>query len=498
MSKRRRIGQSTDTIIYKGTGERLVEDISAVTGAGSGDLGTLCTYNGLNPWAKYKPFRNEAKHFNSAAAKNQAALDAGYGFKSSLNNFNFSGTQASPDWQVGVQLPRGIASNEPYRAFDFIDEADNSTDGYDHLVGPPIEFDFPYDSNAGEYVINQEGSQIVVKFDRNVSGWYSDTGIPISSILNTAGSNNWGDYHLAVRFILNNAFTNTIVTEYTCSQFDTSLYPTIMFKGTGTGLGLEIPMFADSGSQNLAYDGDIINTTICLIPGSTAESMKTTLGATGYPYVIPEEYNQYSLGSLNLRNNMDTKNLIFYEANSISGSKAYLAATISQVTTAQGDLKTYKIDNVSVVYTTRGPRWNALQAAKCKIYLQVRGASWYLSSDQAGQTDVEPDNSTPYWSENVLILNSDSQNSIYTEAAMNSSDTIPHTAAALVTNSSGGNFHQIKRPYIHFIGGGSGSSATLTFSGYLFSGRDVVDPPVARRIDFDSNPSTDTKTVSLT
>jgi len=490
-------------------GVRIKEDIKTVlgqTGVNSTDLGTLCKSNKVNPWAKYKPIRNSSKGITSSSVWSTAAQAVMYGFRttnntSAYNTLSFGWNSLPPSWEQFYRdngAPRGVATyDEPYRQLDFADLAVN-TNGYDHSAMPPLKITLPAN-------IQQGGSTIEVWKDSNsFSAWNSSTCISFNDIFPATETN----YNLAVLFLkeVKQAGTdqyvleghgNMLVMPYTPADLGTSSACTIAFKGLSTAQGIDIPMFSDTSTyDHKAVDRDHIRVVVGLVAGqaptaplnykimyigSTSDSTWPTFN--GDLHSLEMRYERLQA------NPVSYADLVYYVPNSIFGTEpqydtaATLSATITPVTTQSGDVATYKIENINVQYTNRSDRWGTLTSAQCKIYITISGQAWYLSAGLNGSDPEPADTSTPFAGDTVLILNSDSQNSVYTTAAMNSSDTLPHTAAALVTNGSGGNFHEIKRPYIHFLGG---VNPTITISGYLFAGGEVVAPADENKISMTS------------
>ena len=145
------------TKIYIGSGSskgiRLRADIETVLGESSGDLGTLCKSNNINPWAKYKPFRSAAKSFTDSSAWSTAMTDAKYGFLSPSGCLTFALSQTPPSWETCYRTygkPRGLSNNElsMFSISGFFAESCNFSNT--ESFGKDLErnFDFEYFSKS--------------------------------------------------------------------------------------------------------------------------------------------------------------------------------------------------------------------------------------------------------------------------------------------------------------------------------------------------------------
>jgi hypothetical protein len=85
---------------------------------------------------------------------------------------------------------------------------------------------------------------------------------------------------------------------------------------------------------------------------------------------------------------------------------------------------------------------------------------------------MEPDSSYPYWGENPTIVNKDSQNYLYTTTQSGTTNNV----LAGTAYSSASDQHKIRRPYIHFLGS-SGTTCTVTISGFIYSRPGAPDNP---------------------
>lgn len=110
-----------------------IDDVHAVLGAGSYDLGALCVYSTVNMWAKYKPVKypgdfasSDGKHTNWWQAYNgMCGILPKY--PSTLANLVTMYTNGTADWER--EAPTG-GESYPYRLLDF--------SGYYHKAVPPV------------------------------------------------------------------------------------------------------------------------------------------------------------------------------------------------------------------------------------------------------------------------------------------------------------------------------------------------------------------------
>ena len=100
------------------------------------DLGLLCRSGRINPWARHKPFRYNAKSFPSDAAKENAMKQRNFGFDigegesaASANSPAVCLSNALSNGLWTYLAPRGEANNEWYRLLDF--------NGYNHGATAP-------------------------------------------------------------------------------------------------------------------------------------------------------------------------------------------------------------------------------------------------------------------------------------------------------------------------------------------------------------------------
>ena len=151
-------------------------DIAAALGVASGDVGTLCTSNKINKWAKYKPIRynqwQELEESQREGMPSDAADNIHFGIKINgpVNGVLDYNIVAIHDTVFEYIQPRGGAA-EPYRMTDF--------DKYKHNAYANPGASFQIDAKGGILEANfddeedQTGSlqNIVVQYDNtNIYG----------------------------------------------------------------------------------------------------------------------------------------------------------------------------------------------------------------------------------------------------------------------------------------------------------------------------------------
>lgn len=91
-----------------------IDDVKSVLGYGSNDLASLCTYEGINMWAKYKPVDSD-----------NAFLDINTGWKGKRNDCNINYPKATSIYDIKgyySQADNGFThrtASAPYRLGDF-------------------------------------------------------------------------------------------------------------------------------------------------------------------------------------------------------------------------------------------------------------------------------------------------------------------------------------------------------------------------------------------
>lgn len=158
-------------------------DVSAVLGAASNDVGTLCLHANINMWSKYKPIYLDVVGFPTVAAFQSAAAANKFGINFTKALF----TQVNSALKVLDGQNNGWEYERPKtwkRLGDFA--------GYDHGALPPVEdFDVPttYDMNLGRTQSTNLPISITL---RTASSPHGGTSIKLTDL---AG---FSDYYLGV------------------------------------------------------------------------------------------------------------------------------------------------------------------------------------------------------------------------------------------------------------------------------------------------------------
>ena len=437
------------TKIYIGSGNskgiRLRADIETVLGESSGDLGTLCKSNNINPWAKYKPFRNAAKSFTDSSAWSTAMVAAKYGFSNPSSCLTFALSQIPPSWETCYRTygkPRGLSNNEFYRALDFSDPA-SDTNGYDHTVGPPMTITLPS-------TIEQSGSNIVIHKDGSGSNpWNASTGVTLSNVFSDMPSN----YNLAVVF-KNGSYNNVLVTDYTPATLGTNGGSTVSFCGVNGEQSVPVIPMLNPSSQyaHKVTDGGSLRIVVCLIANQT-------------PWTILEDYNGDFM-SLEMRrgsNPVSYADLTYYETNSIVGTTGTMSIALTNLGSS-GGLTHYRIDNITVS-VTKGPKWNNRNSLS--MYFQINIDTYWESSEDGNiPTGMPPYGDTEY------VLNK-FDTGIITQAGVTSGGAATQTVIPLSNSGSAAAINQLKKPHLFVAQGGS---PRLRLTGYAIAGTTLGDP----------------------
>lgn len=102
-----------------------IDDVKSLLGYGSNDLASLCTYEGINMWAKYKPVDSD-----------NAFLDINTGWKGKRNDCNINYPKATNIYDIKgyySQADNGFThrtASAPYRLGDFRGYNDNARSEY--------------------------------------------------------------------------------------------------------------------------------------------------------------------------------------------------------------------------------------------------------------------------------------------------------------------------------------------------------------------------------
>ena len=425
--------RNNDTILYKGSSGISIAEVKTVLHESSLDLGTLCRSNNINPWAKYKPFRNSALWFANAKAHTDALAAVHYGF----NFVNIGGfyidQQSIPCWENEYEKANG-----PYRIFDFVDLTADSQNGYNHNAVPPIGVVFPES-------VRQEQTIIMIRKNTGVQGWDSGTCISLGEIFPSQYQN----YKFAVACIYGGTI-NILVTDKTVGSFVSGSDTTysIGFAGLSDGGIPVLPMLSGSGP---VYDTNTVTLKVYL-EGSLSAGVYTNRGTS-------------STISLDMLQGMSIASKVYHELQSIDGMTATLAITGTSVSTGSQYVKGYHLTSATLTLNP-GPYWGDDITGRTTVNVAVNVSSnaayWLMSSSSTPSTDWE------YSSGSVAQLSTASNN--FTQVGLKSSD-VNKVAVAFSTNQSDGSTHLLKESYF-FVSAGGGNEK-LIFSGFCFPGSDL-------------------------
>lgn len=202
------MSQTSDGIII--TPVNVETDLGDVLGTGSGDVGTNCTSDNINPWAVYKPIcnayptpvdsnsrrtafwglgRSADRNAEPPTASTISALIDFYSDTATLKGNPANG------WRYNK--PRGISYSEWHRVFDFVKAENgavvtgNDADGYVHNIPNPfgnfnVQPTTAYRRYGHLYINN---GRMVIPEDEDSSYTYPERNISITD-LNSHLSNN--------------------------------------------------------------------------------------------------------------------------------------------------------------------------------------------------------------------------------------------------------------------------------------------------------------------
>lgn len=126
-----------------------IDNINNCLGAGSLDLGTLCVSSLVNMWAKYKPTR-----YNTLVETGRSTSSQWWKASDGSCGIHIPAIYQFPDlfnldWHWTYEHPRGLSSNEAYRALDF--------DGYKHGSSAVDR-----NNNLTGYMVEEDVSSLIV------------------------------------------------------------------------------------------------------------------------------------------------------------------------------------------------------------------------------------------------------------------------------------------------------------------------------------------------
>lgn len=120
-----------------------ISQVASALGAASNDLGTLCTHENINMWAKWKPV--SFKSLGELTLEQQRSVsfglfvpDSGIVNALSVSKAGEIADITTNEWEYSLKPTGG--ENSPYRLSDFR--------GYNHDAQPPIEVQFPSEGRS--------------------------------------------------------------------------------------------------------------------------------------------------------------------------------------------------------------------------------------------------------------------------------------------------------------------------------------------------------------
>lgn len=213
-------------------------EVGAALGLNTGDIGTLCRSDMINPMAKYKPVRNTKKE--DLIATDFIAAKYGLQMPSS-----FASNNPNPDavWTYNKPV---FASGHFARITDF--------DGYDNKASAPFAFDVTGAEIAGcvgipIYINQSAGTYYSQK--GGTRRWRQDTCITLYDMLSLQGSTQQGYTNYYLSFCIHDLTTSgniLVVTNQKIGSLSTSVPTIILHADEVTQSGITypaIPLFQD-------------------------------------------------------------------------------------------------------------------------------------------------------------------------------------------------------------------------------------------------------------
>ena len=490
------------------------------------DLGSLCTSNSINAWAKYKPFRNSALYFASASDWSTAmeASGCGFGNLADANITIYNSSQDGPDKGVrfyfdssspfwtpewapkykkprGVGVVNGVSVNEPYRQLDFADLTASSTYGYNSEAKPPVEISFPES-------IRQTGSTITVKTNGSVSGGFDvNTNLTTNNLF--ASLDPGKNYYLGILFRCSSfpsfsSYADLLVTDHIVTSankdFGGTNTATIKVSGDPTdSSAYYVPLFrtpvgSDSG---FAIDGDDIYCTACLVEyGQGASDQPTDATRNIIGDNIPQGHASVSLNLAsrvvgNTTLGIDKAILSYRTRTSVvgldmdiysgpSGQSAWTSVSRQGSFTENNETFTIlRLDSIGLkLNSLSGTELITNDNVNYKLFIKVSDSvnantmvDWTLASDanHNGYTEYQPQ--TGHYTEStppVPIM--DGNQDIIRSFRVPS--TIPNDFLGPVMSWYSSGTGKIYLPYI-YVKQGYQSAVKVIVSGYAFTGDDT-------------------------
>ena len=357
-----------------------IGDISMATGTASGDLGTLCRSEQINPLALWKPLRNPNPGFASIQAQRDAIKAARGGFLSGVYGLpHYYPMQGSgldiphAVWSYGK--PRGFGggnagANEFYRLTDFSPVGSSfSTGGY-----------YP-DAVAPFGVMFQDGqlssgtNAVVFLFDQNTYSlnggrWRANFCLSFDDVVPASV---YGNYKFALVFQSSRG-TSVVVSDTTVSQAASTRMASVVFDAEDVAA---IPTTA----------GQTVACAMCLVSSSWSAGVYN--GST--------EFNDYVL-SLELTSGCDRQTLTFRGAGSIADMEGHDDRTFTRTDEVYpGVGKKFTIDMLGAVLTA-GPDWGNLTSVDIRLTYTCIGNNILFGGNNGNPMGDDPRKGVFYFS----------------------------------------------------------------------------------------------------
>lgn len=462
------------------------------------DLGSLCKHNNINPWAKYKPFRDSALYYPTASDWQTAAVAARYGFGQTETEFEYGWNQASPEWVNKYLKPRGGTYDEPYRALDFADITSSSTYGYNHNAVPPIAIDFMQ-------TLEQGNSGVSIRLNGYASNqWDANTCISFSDLFPSTLS----DYKFAVLLIfqrpgLGNGISNLIVSNYGPGDVSGDTTIDIPFAGVESNDHIFTPIMAGT-----LREGDTVTVKVGLVDTDGWSPDPSKVNQYGYVYAFngdptkdPHQFESY-LVSLNVQGGMDSAVLTYMEANSIYGLEGEISASVSRTGYTYMGSTAYTLNNVTITLDKTGcVAWGDRTSVNVQLFInaepdsQASALLYYgsnlsdqspqnlygISHDESRMPVEQYDSSFNGYSVARLLNSSTSGSDTEKFVTVTGGASNPSWATTVLNMTGSSPDKTLKRAYIA-INQNSwvSSNKKVTISGYVYSGtlhdQNVLNP----------------------
>ena len=361
----------------------VLDDLGYVLGTGSGDVGTNCVAQAINPWALYKPVRNSSP---SPFVRDSFAL-LGFGsnppYATTVNAFVALQDGDANGWTY--LKPRGASQNpkEYYRVFDFVGYDANgviSNIGYDHQAKNPFGTFLP----SGTVRTFQRGGGISASNIVLAATPYPSHHIAIQDINSRVTSGTYGlNYYGLLLVPTDNSlqpriFLNTTAIGSTRGQESPSLSATLSSSNISVGTYLGYPFFTPAtfgtdGAYTATSKTSTLPQKLIPVPGAVPttfiiaeDDMTITITAETFAHRNPDLMDVSFTFTVE-NNSSESKSLTYFYAKLRLPNKAYTdpidsasgeeQIAISNVTIAAGDIYDYGLARLETVPKTVTQLW---------------------------------------------------------------------------------------------------------------------------------------------